>query len=291
MECASSFLPSFHDQLLEVMEEISVSSTPSRLKEKMSAYGLHDYLKLAPAYPQYIHELGFAIKHRNTERLEHLVDEVSDPDSSSYGNYSIFHTTSWESSLQILSRLSFFYTTCEKLMHRSCKSLQWESSLWHRRLFCSGRGSWIHSHVLSVFNAVHLPDPQPFQGAISINPTFASKDWAVTLSVLKQTYGLDISLGSNQSTQAVFVQDPNTYGLNDLNIFLQSQGLPKCNIGGDAAEDAHCQSVPADCNEGNLEVQYISAVGGATKTSFWKYTGDDFVLGFLLEISAMTQPP
>eukprot|EP01039_Chlorochromonas_danica_P007546 gene7546-8345_t len=243
----------------------------------MSAYGLHDYLKLAPAYPQYIHELGFAIKHRNTERLEHLVDEylshdelgelIANPEPT---ELLLHHLREVDAQIVQVTAMGEFIVAQAPVL------------LWERLLDCE----------FHVFQTKSLPIKLvPFQGAISINPTFASKDWAVTLSVLKQTYGLDISLGSNQSTQAVFVQDPNTYGLNDLNIFLQSQGLPKCNIGGDAAEDAHCQSVPADCNEGNLEVQYISAVGGATKTSFWKYTGDDFVLGFLLEISAMTQPP
>eukprot|EP00981_Chlorochromonas_danica_P007258 scaffold1623_cov165-Ochromonas_danica.AAC.10 len=283
----------------------------------MSPHGLHDYVKLAPASPQHVHELVFAIKRRNTDHLEQLVDEVSDPDSPSYANY-----LSHDELREVISNPESTGLVLHHLREVGAQIVQVTAMgefivaqapvlLWERLLDCEfhvfqtksppfksvvrcsqySLEETLHSHVLSVFNAAHLPDPRPFQGAISINLTSASKDWAVTLSVLKQTYDLDISLGSNQSTQAVFAQDPNTYSLNDLNKFLQSQGLPKRSIGGDAAEDAHCQSVPADCDEGNLDVQYISAVGGATKTSFWKYTGDDFVLGFLLEISAMTRPP
>jgi tripeptidyl-peptidase-1 len=80
----------------------------------------------------------------------------------------------------------------------------------------------------------------------------------------------------------------------DLNTFQKAFGLPQQAVEssiGDHSNSTMCVTSPNSCNEANLDIQYIMAVGSYVPTTYFYDNSTDFVVNWLTEIASMENPP
>ena len=172
----------------------------------------------------------------------------------------------------------------------------------------------IAAHVLGVFNVSDVPFPPQSRAKISTNkPTeselaaaweaLASSSYSpsseativpnfVTPALLNQVYNITNNTGSLLVSQGIYETGEEWYSPADLTSFQSLMGLPQeavaVDIGGHQDDNA-CDI--GDCYEGNLDTQYLMAISQFTPTTYYYIDEDNFILDWLIAVSAMSAPP
>ena len=176
-------------------------------------------------------------------------------------------------------------------------------------------------HIHSIFLAVDFPpitlntkhSPQPnrrnMRGEYSNEqkwlkkPTDSSKihttaNGYVTPAILNSVYSITNNSGSFAVAQDIYASIGQTFSPSDLSLFQSHFGLPQQAISGDInghVSDAVCQASVNNCDEANLDVQYIMAISQGTPTTFyyWNSTSDlweSFLVNLANRRASLTTP-
>jgi tripeptidyl-peptidase I len=160
-------------------------------------------------------------------------------------------------------------------------------------------------HVESVLNIVEVPDDGYIRPILrpkmrhssssgSGSGSFETSDFLDTIgpAELKKFYNVsDKAKGSDKSTQVVFATIKQYYSPSDLKKFQAAAKLPivlPTSIGGHASDDV-CQNTPDECDEANLDVQYVMAMSPGSATTFW-YSDSTFT-AWMISVIAFNPLP
>lgn len=116
----------------------------------------------------------------------------------------------------------------------------------------------------------------------------------VTPALLFDFYDVSHPIGNDLASQGVYETIGQTYSPSDLTLFQTSFNLTRetvTSVIGGHASDATCISKPDDCGEANLDVQYLMATSQRVPTTYYYWSGEDFMLQWMTEVASMTSPP
>lgn len=296
-------------------------------REKLN-YGGRGVIKPSkPAQTSQYHEVTFAIRLKNLDKLEQILYDISNPDSVNYGkhwtreeiasfttNPTVIQTVEnylIKENIQILSKTQYSeYIKCSGRIEDwerifATKFHEFEHKDWayrgklHRALEYS-LSEEIHQHIAGVFGVTDLPTrimmKAKMKKNIQLDSLSPSADFTgiVTPSKLISHYHIQTSLGSSSTTQAIISCLEQTVSPSDLTAFQSYFNLPQQslvnNIGAHINNKA-CFATTDNCDEANLDSQYITAVGQNVPTSNY-YLDDDCDFSTLAQkLVAMTNPP
>ena len=116
---------------------------------------------------------------------------------------------------------------------------------------------------------------------------------AITPQVLSTAYNIGSNAHHPLATQAVFESLSQTYSADDLTTFenrFQLPDIPAVVSDDDYSNSSpYCYENPGMCTEGNLDIQYLTAVSGGPTS--YLYTDFTFFSVWLSEIADMVTPP
>jgi len=132
----------------------------------------------------------------------------------------------------------------------------------------------------------------------------------VDVSFLNSLYSIPSNTGDSSLSQSVFETSHEYYSASDLKAFQKNYGLPvKAATDTNGYETNDCASHgpyyydhyyaystnlgPKDCDEGNLDIQYISGLAQATTSIYWYVAGNasDPYTDWITDIVDATDPP
>lgn len=268
------------------------------------------------------HEVIFSVK-QNLDELKTLVEDVSNPFSANYGKHlkraELNSMTAIPESFQhVMAYLKFHDIQVVKVSaHSEYITASAPISKWEE-LFATEFYSFemeslsspliraehyslpenLHAHVQSVFKTVQFPLPKrdvqrDVVSKIKSFSTFpgALESGYVTPQLLYDTYDIRSTAGSALASQGVYETQQEAYSPSDLRLFQNTFGLPRDNITdtGVYNDDDACSNY--SCFEGNLDVQYITAVASGVPTYYSYDDSDDFLLTWASEMAEMEDPP
>ena len=120
------------------------------------------------------------------------------------------------------------------------------------------------------------------------------KSGFITPAILRSTYNIDGSLGSDESTQGLYETLTQSYSPMDLLQFQRQYGVSQSGVVtniGDHSSDATCLKDGYDCIEGNLDIQYMMGIAQNAPTLYWWIDPSYSFGGWLKQVSNMTDPP
>lgn len=346
----------FQDQLVDVIGGgSSVKVTKMKMMEMATSRALDDYQSLGQSDERHLHTVVIALKQRNVDKLEELLHDVSNPDSPNYGQYlkhhEIMKMTSPDRSIDHVRRylLQNGVTILSTTPYGDFITAEAPIRVWNQLFDCTfhdyeakvnsfgrlRRTSQYHldetiaSHILTIFNTVHFPDPsrltkKTFRKPVDIttvstgnnrgdndrdaslgttavtitgNEELASLliDGYVTPKLLYDFYGINPALGNALTTQAVYESIGQSFSPKDLSIFQHHFNLSVESVAVDIGghnEDENCLVQGGNnCVEANLDVQYIMAVAPHVPTTYYYWGGHDFMLDWLVQVASMASPP
>jgi tripeptidyl-peptidase-1 len=168
----------------------------------------------------------------------------------------------------------------------------------------------LHAHVKFVLNTVQLPLPvYADQGPVlipqqdnlkfkldpngEVTPAaYSTISGYITPAKLNEIYSIGNNTGSGAVSQGVYASLSQYFSPSDLSTFQTYFGLPKQSVKtsiGDHSSSSVCSSSPDSCAEGNLDVQYMTAVAQSTPMTYW-YT-DDWMYNWIFDVGDATSPP
>lgn len=268
------------------------------------------------------HEVVFAIKQNNLDKLERILYQVSDPKSPMFGKHlnrkQVANLTSnvvaTDSILTYLNSNGAKIT--KKSPHGEYISAVAPVSLWEKifstkfhafkhvenahapifRAYEYSVDSDIELYVSAVFNTVQLPSalaPRKIVKRKSSQSSVAATG-TITPAVLNSYYDITTNTGNSGASQAVFESLGQYYSPSDLAIFQTNYGIPAdpvdTDIGGYVSDTA-CVSNPNNCVEANLDVQYMIAISQVTPTTYWYEDATDSFLAWVQAVAASENPP
>lgn len=124
-----------------------------------------------------------------------------------------------------------------------------------------------------------------------IKGKFLEDGETVTVAWLNSMYEIDSNTGSALYNQSVFETAGEYYSQDDSFQFQETQNLPSqqvIDVGG--FETSSCNNIN-DCNEGNLDVQYINGVAQKTGTIYWYMPGNDPFVDWITAVADEPNPP
>eukprot|EP01040_Poterioochromonas_malhamensis_P001127 gene1128-1196_t len=274
------------------------------------------------------HEVIFAIKPKNIDKLEQTLKEVSDPNHENYGKYltrdQIAELTRNEEgnkivkeyvkslnlSVQKESEYGDFITVTAPLSswqtHLKTNFFEFKhDSLGtvHRAESPYELPDHVHQHVVDLFNVNDLPVEVfggPVKDPIDQAPsTTASKSFGkvsygggkITPQSLYRYYNIKPSLGNNKTTQAAIQMDSQIVSTYDLNLFQQYYKLPTQKLARSVGGQVTSSTCPSDdyCDEANLDFQYIMAIGRSVATTSIYF--DSGWLPIIQNLTSWNSPP
>ena len=284
----------------------------------------NDLLKLGRVKRDYVHQIVFVVQQKNIDLLTNILHDVSDPESVNYGNHITRDqvtamTSNPESRDTILSylesvganvvaeSLSGEYITAnasikvwENVFNTEFYYFHKTHQVGHVEILVRSENYSIPiglvSHVESAFNTIQIPHISFGSGIRTLDGNISSRAYSfpgfTTLSRLRVAYNMGSSTGSAASTQAVFAAAQQYFSPDDLNYFQRHFGVPDQPVAttiGEHSSNTKCKESASNCDEGNLDVQYLMATSPSSPTTFW-YT--DFSFGsWLLTVANTTDPP
>lgn len=288
-----------------------------------------DIIKRRRVLPDHMHSVVFVVRQKNLDELTRILHDVSNPSSSNYGRYLSAQavtnlTANPESSRAVISYLSLngasivSETPDSEYITANATIAVWEKMLlakfyiFHQthnsrvEEFVRTEQYWIpkelDSHLECVFNTIQLPHrlfgelesltPTPIEQFDQNNNTKKfSSSGTVTPATLKSFYNITTQ-GSVESTQAIYAAIRQYYSPADLKLFQADNNLPNQPVSknvGNYSSDRMCLADPANCAEGNLDVQYIMSISQLSPTTYW-YT-DLVFTDWLISVAAIAKPP
>lgn len=314
----------FHSALQTEAADLLQSAVAFKAKESMPQKVLHEYVQLGRA-PDISHDVVIAVRQRNTIRLRELLHDVSDPLSDNYGNHltnkqvkdltanleSTEHIENYlkQRGVSILSTSPHgdfitaraTITRWEKLLN--CQFYEYQvinGSKKHLRTPQYQLESTIFDHVLTIFQTVQLPPPRstprPAHPIPAVQLATTTIPGYVTPATLMSLYNINITTpGASLASQGVYESIGQTFSPADLTLFQRKFNLPVeqvAHVIGGHSSDLTChRNGGNDCVEANLDVQYLMAVAPHIPTTYYYWDGEDFMVDWLVEVSAMTHPP
>jgi len=125
----------------------------------------------------------------------------------------------------------------------------------------------------------------------------ASAEGVCTPDLLNQYYHIDNNTASFASTQAVFETGKQYYSPSDLSDFNEKYNIPAEKVAkviGGHNSSATCDENPNDCQEANLDVQYITSVAQGAPTTFWyidAHKNEHPFIFWLQSVASTRNPP
>ena len=295
--------------MMEVMDELS--------RPDIAMHDRADSSKL--------HALVFVRKQINLDKLEHILNSVSDPKSSEYGKH-------WSASaIATLTGSSSSHNEIRDFLNdygvKSINSIRngdyiianasvatWEKVLEARfyeyshkkksfKKFIRAANYSLPNHILkhihSVFNTVQLPmsllDEPTDTGQLQFNVS-AEKIAPVgftTPASLNKIYNIQSNIGNNLTSQAIFGFLFQSVSRQDLNLFQSVFHLPQQEITtgpGGHVIDGECNNI-IQCMEATLDAEYLMAIAQNVPTQYYYWSGNDVWLDWILNVARMDKPP
>merc|ERR1712166_1200428 len=250
---------------------------------------------VAVSSSQLTHQLLFCVKQNNIPELKRLLESVSDPSSPRFQQYLSFSqvgdilnntqgvtavvdwlTAAGANVTSITSRGEYISASAPLAVWSQLLDTEFytvthvASSDRINRCNAYSLPHFIAQHVQSVAYTTQLPPrrqaPQPRQTAT---------DKPVTnLAVLKKAYNLPADSANQTLGSQTIIAFNQYYSLKDLTTFAKQNGFNAPNITDDGGtmSDQKCASGSGlfDCEEDNLDLQYITAVAPGVPTTFWR---------------------
>lgn len=299
-------------------------------KESMPSVSTRDDLqRLARVHTDVVHEIVFVIRQRNMETLAEMLHDISNPESSNYGQHltreqvtDITINIEARDAVQHHLALSGFVVKdvspggefviaeapipiLEKFFNTEFYHFEISSTSGQNHQFVRADEYSVPSvldlHVESVLNIVEVPDDtqiQPIMRPISLSnagsSSFKTSGIFDTIgpAELKAFYNMSSTAkGSIKSTQMVYASLNQYYSPADLRSFQTATQTTILDATsiGNHASDSICRANPSSCDEGNLDMQYIMAMSPGSATTFW-YTDSSFT-PFMVAVASYTPLP
>lgn len=280
-----------------------------------------DFVKIGYANDEEMHEVVFAVKQRNTEKIHDMLMEVSNPKSAKYGNYltraEVGNLTANVEATEIVT--AFLKDSGAKVVKKTPYgeyiSAVAPVKLWEK-LFATTFYSFHHvenairpitravhysipssleNHLSAVFNTVQMPPRIPPRKKMHMQQQFrADRTGSITPAVLNSYYDIFTNEGSTLASQSVFESLGQYYSPSDLSEFETNYDIPQQAIAEDIGgyeSDSECVKDANNCIEANLDVQYLIAVSQTTPTTYWYEDAIDSFLAWIQEVAATENPP
>lgn len=175
-------------------------------------------------------------------------------------------------------------------------------------------------HISAIFNTVQVPPPfhkrflrkndndnKFFRDDITVESSsaadsagdiepMASSSSAVTISQLNSFYHVPSNVGSAGVRQSVFETSEQAFSPTDLTTFQNKYGLTVQSAQapyGYSTSTCLTSSTPTayDCNEGNLDVQYIMGLAQNVVSIYWYVGGSNPFLSWIITAAGQSNPP
>jgi hypothetical protein len=210
----------------------------------------------------------------------------------------------WETELQ-----AEFYTyedTTQRIAKKS--QLDWEPALYNVASEYSLPAS-LHGHVSALFNTVQVPPPfresylrknaedsKYFREDLmfsSVEP-MASSSSTVTVAKLNSFYRIGSNIGSSGLKQSVFETSGQSFSPSDLSKFQNNYGLTVQSAQAPYGyTTSSCDINSGNCNEGNLDIQYIMGIAQKVVSIYWYVSGSgaNVFVSWITAVAAQSNPP
>ena len=248
----------------------------------------------------------FAIKQLNTELLSDLLLKISDPNNDDVNKYlsreevadltanpeatKRIQTYLKKNGLQVLSTTLYGeYITAsgtislwEEIFSTKFYTFQHFEDK-EDRIIRSRKYHLHHSiasDISTVFNVIDLPFPrslrkqqeQSKEDPIVLASSSSIYQGYIYPSMLKSYYRIPSSGGNNKASQCIYASIGQSFSPADLSNFQSTFGTGAAvvfNVTGGHMNDTACLVNYDNCNEANLDIQYIMAVAPNVPTTFW----------------------
>lgn len=276
------------------------------------------------------HQVVFALKMKNMEQVKAILEDVSNPNSANYGKHLTNDELSAliRNSESANHLLRFFDLHGIKVLDRTLNDefITAETSIYtlegilntkfyeyevlvdpEQRVIRTEEyslPSYLVDHVSAVFNTVHFPDLQSISKSlprekievtesISLQANIIPK--YVTPALISRFYGISNNIGSPLASQGVYETINQYFSPADLTQFQHRFGLtvePVAHVIGGHSSDKACKLKGGDsCVEANLDIQYLMATAQQVPSTYYYWSGKDFLVQWLIEVSKMEKPP
>ena len=271
------------------------------------------------------HEVVFIIQQKNMNELTSIFNDISDPHSPNYGQHwtrdevadftsnaegrdAVVSYLHMNGASVVSETLAGEYVTAKapvKIWEEIFKTEFFSFTVTHHddsfetliRAEHYSIARELNKHVASVLNTIEilsLPSrPLSRDHPLSKVAKFSSTEggW-MTPSKLRAYYNMSEAMGSINSTQAVFASLEQYYSPQNLADFQAEQGspiMPAVRQYGNHANDTKCRVSPKVCEEGNLDMQYITTMSPLSPTTFWY--ADGWFTPWLITVANTINPP
>ena len=284
-----------------------------------------DIKKQNRARSDHPHEVIFVIQQRNMEELTSILYDISDPNSSNYGQHwsredvvdftsnpggrdAVVSYLNSNGAFIVSETLAGEYVTAvapinvwEKIFKTEFYSFivtRYDESV---HTVIRAEDYWIprelDKHVTSVLNTIELLTPSPTSAsrvpvASKIGKFSSTALGYMTPTTLKAYYNMSNVIGSINSTQMIYASLGQYYSPRNLASLQEYDGLPiqpPVRDHGNHSSDTVCEQNYGSCAEANLDIQYIMTMSPSSPTTFW-YT-DNWFNDFLIEVSNIVSTP
>ena len=260
------------------------------------------------------HEVIFEVRHQNIAELEKLVNEISDPENSKYGE----HLSHDEVNALVRNPRGFHqvknFLLAEGISitdenHEYVKAnanrCDWEKifnskfSLFQHTDH-EGKKTKIHrmkeyslpielvEHVTTVYNTVQFPSVIVQTGPVVMTnnnnnnnntsntaTSLSAATGSVTPALLNSVYNIASNKGNNLASQAVYAALGEAISPSDLTAFQKLFSIPVQGISANYGGNVDNNACATACSEANLDVQYLMGVSQVTPTTFYYWGGSD----------------
>jgi len=240
------------------------------------------------------HDLIFAVKQLNLDKLEEILMSVSDPTSLRYGEYlsssDVSKVTGNPTSYKAI--IKFLHANNIKIIKETLYgefiTVQTTISKWQSLLSTEFHSfkhkdktdsiiyrashytlpSHLEPHISCIFNLVKLP-----LSTSSITPKHKLFDQStpfISPPLLNSYYNIFDNTGNMTIKQTIYSAVQQYFSPSNLATFQDTFNIPSHPVDADKnnrANDQKCVDNPDDCGESNLDLQYIMAIAQNTYTS------------------------
>ena len=159
----------------------------------------------------------------------------------------------------------------------------------------------LKSHIFAMFHVAHLP-PRISKRFIR-KEVFKTVDNGLNLrrsvsdvslstpAFLNNLYNIS-GVGNVALQQSVFETADQDYSPSDLTTFQQLYNLNvQAAVDRDSPPGSNCNLAAGNCDEGNLDIQYIMGIAQFTTSVYWYVPGADPYTDFVTDLANMATPP
>jgi tripeptidyl-peptidase I len=288
-----------------------------------------DIIKQTPLLPSHIHEVIFAVKQKNMDKLERILNDVSDPDSANYGQHmsgeqvgaltmnpeardAIVNYLYANGASVTAESLNSEFITASAPISLWNKVFNTEFNLFHQRQV---DGAILHKvraesfsipneldeFVFGAINVIEMPVMRSRRANIVDPPkevvTGASRVLAGTVyngwilpKILRSYYNVSGNQGNSFSTQTAYSANDDYLNRVDVAKFQADDNMNQpVKEMNGHVVNDRASMKGGDWTEGNLDVQYMVAMSPGSPSSYWWW--DNEVATFLASLQHVVEVP